>query len=89
MQKHDILQGTYIILGMFWLLISSSFMENEDELQLMGWNLTPEDLTHIPEHWLSYPEVRSLYHYILAFSYTILFCLGVIGNGLVLWIFCV
>lgn len=64
-------------------------MENEDELQLMGWNLTPEDLTHIPEHWLAYPEVRSLYHYILAFAYTILFCLGVVGNGLVLWIFCV
>ncbi|XP_026808077.1 opsin, ultraviolet-sensitive-like [Rhopalosiphum maidis] len=69
--------------------LGSSFMENEDELQLMGWNLTPEDLTHIPEHWLSYPEVRSLYHYILAFAYTILFSLGVIGNGLVLWIFCV
>jgi r-opsin len=69
--------------------MNSRFMEEEPELHLMGWNLTPEDLIHIPEHWLSYPEVRSIYHYILAFMYSILFSLGVIGNGLVLWIFCV
>lgn len=70
------------------VLINLSTMEMDDELHLMGWNLTPEDLIHIPEHWLSYPEVRAIYHYMLAFTYTILFFLGVIGNGLVLWIFC-
>lgn len=62
-------------------------MENDEELHLMGWNLNPEDLVHIPEHWLSYPEVRAMYHYVIAFSYTILFVIGIFGNGLVIWIF--
>lgn len=66
---------------------NSSLMENNDETYLMGWNISPEDLIHIPDHWLSYPEVRALYHYIMAFSYTILFCVGTVGNGLVIWIF--
>lgn len=70
------------------LMNSSVLEETEEELHLMGWNLTPEDLIHIPEHWLMYPEVRPINHYILAFVFSILFFLGTVGNGLVLWIFC-
>lgn len=70
-----------------YVIMISSSMDIEEEIHLMGWDLTPEDLVHIPEHWLSYPEVEVKYHYILAFSYSILFIIGIIGNGLVIWIF--
>lgn len=79
-------RDVYIFIGD--VFINSSFMENDDVPRLMGWNLPPEDLIHIPDHWLSYPEVSSLHHYFLAFPYAILMFLGFIGNGLVLWIFC-
>lgn len=73
--------------GVHLFYARSSLAENDDEPRLMGWNLTPEDLVHIPQHWLTYPEIKPIDHYIIAFGYTILFILGVIGNGLVLWIF--
>lgn len=64
--------------------------ENEgSETHLLGWNLPPEDLIHIPEHWLKYPEPSALHYYYLAFIYTIFMCIALFGNGLVIWIFCV
>jgi r-opsin len=53
----------------------------------LGWNLSPEELTHVPEHWLAFPEPRPIYHYALGILYIFLFLAGVIGNGLVIWIF--
>nr|APY20569.1 ultraviolet sensitive opsin 2 [Brassicogethes aeneus] len=54
----------------------------------IGWNLSPEDLVHIPEHWLLYPEPEYSLHMLLAFVYVFLFFASTIGNGLVLWVFC-
>lgn len=63
--------------------------ENEGgETHLLGWNLPPEDLIHIPEHWLKYPEPSPLQYYYLAFIYTIFMFIALFGNGLVIWIFC-
>nr|QWV42712.1 ultraviolet sensitive opsin [Epuraea ocularis] len=53
----------------------------------LGWNLKPEDLIHIPEHWLMFPEPEYSIHLILALVYIALFFASVIGNGLVLWVF--
>lgn len=55
---------------------------------MLGWNLPAEDLIHIPEHWLMYPEPSPLSHYYLAFMYTLFTILALVGNGLVIWIFC-
>nr|QWV42614.1 ultraviolet sensitive opsin [Nitops pallipennis] len=53
----------------------------------LGWNVKPEDLVHIPEHWLLYPEPEGSLHMLLALVYIFLFFASTIGNGLVLWIF--
>nr|QWV42618.1 ultraviolet sensitive opsin 1 [Tychius meliloti] len=53
----------------------------------LGWNLGPEDLSHIPEHWLIYPEPDKSIHLLLGMVYTFFFVASMIGNGLVLWIF--
>lgn len=66
-----------------------SLTDNDDgEKHLMGWNLPVEDLMHIPDHWLKYQEPSSLAHYYLAFMYTLFTIFALIGNGLVIWIFC-
>ncbi|XP_014243083.1 opsin, ultraviolet-sensitive [Cimex lectularius] len=56
-------------------------------IKLLGWNLSPEELKHIPEHWLSYPEPKPLYNYILGILYIGLTIVSLVGNGLVIWIF--
>ncbi|KAL1129078.1 hypothetical protein AAG570_013609, partial [Ranatra chinensis] len=56
--------------------------------RLLGWNLSPEDLVHIPEHWLSYPEPKPIYNYSLGVLYIVFMFAALIGNGLVIWIFC-
>lgn len=66
-------------------------MENDgaETSHMLGWNLATEDIIHIPEHWLNkYPEPSSLAHYYLAFMYTLFMIFALIGNGLVIWIFC-
>nr|CAD7426725.1 unnamed protein product [Timema monikensis] len=55
--------------------------------QMLGWNVPAEELVHIPEHWMSYPEPNPLYHYTLALLYTVFCFVALIGNGLVIWIF--
>nr|CAD7441832.1 unnamed protein product [Timema bartmani] len=55
--------------------------------RMLGWNVPAEELVHIPEHWMSYPEPNPLYHYTLALLYTVFCFVAVIGNGLVIWIF--
>ncbi|XP_050312110.1 opsin, ultraviolet-sensitive-like isoform X2 [Anthonomus grandis grandis] len=53
----------------------------------LGWNLGPEDLIHIQEHWLMYPEPDKSLHLLLGMVYVFFFIAAMIGNGLVLWIF--
>lgn len=57
------------------------------EVRLMGWNIPPDELKHIPDHWLSYPETEVSLHYMLGIIYTFLMFASLIGNGLVIWIF--
>ncbi|XP_074036764.1 opsin, ultraviolet-sensitive [Leptinotarsa decemlineata] len=54
---------------------------------LLGWDIPPEELVHVPEHWLLYPEVDKSLHLLLGMVYVFFFLAAIIGNGLVLWIF--
>nr|ACH56537.1 putative ultraviolet I opsin [Thermonectus marmoratus] len=54
---------------------------------LLGWNVPPSELIHIPEHWLSYPEPPASIHYLLAIIYIGFFIFSLVGNGLVMWVF--
>ena len=57
------------------------------EVKYLGWNVAPEDLPHIPEHWLKYPEPEASLHYLLGLLYIAFTVLSLTGNGLVLWVF--
>nr|APY20525.1 ultraviolet sensitive opsin [Chrysis viridula] len=56
--------------------------------RLLGWNVPAEELVHIPEHWLVYPEPNPSLHYLLALLYVLFTFIALLGNGLVIWIFC-
>ncbi|XP_003699784.2 ultraviolet-sensitive opsin [Megachile rotundata] len=56
--------------------------------RMLGWNVPPEEIIHIPEHWLVYPEPNPSLHYLLALLYILFTFLALLGNGLVIWIFC-
>ncbi|XP_014088321.1 opsin Rh4 isoform X2 [Bactrocera oleae] len=58
-----------------------------NELQFLGWNVPPDQIQYIPEHWLTQLEPPASLHYMLAILYTFLFFASTIGNGLVLWVF--
>nr|APY20510.1 ultraviolet sensitive opsin [Macrosiagon limbatum] len=53
----------------------------------MAWNVPKEDLIHIPEHWLVYPEPEASMHFLLGLLYIGFFLMSTIGNGIVIWIF--
>lgn len=57
------------------------------ELRLLGWNVPPEDLKHIPEHWLSFQEPEASLHYLLGILYIAFMVFALTGNGLVIWVF--
>jgi len=59
-----------------------------EPIRLLGWNVPAEELIHIPEHWLIYPEPNPSLHYLLAIVYIIFTFVALLGNGLVIWIFC-
>ncbi|XP_050524580.1 opsin, ultraviolet-sensitive [Daktulosphaira vitifoliae] len=65
-----------------------NFAENEGEIRSLGWMLPPEELVNVPEHWLSYEDINPYYHIGLVFIWIFLMVFSLIGNGLVLWIFC-
>lgn len=58
-----------------------------NELKLLGWNVDPEDIKHIPEHWLSFQEPEASLHYLLALLYIAFTVFALTGNGLVIWVF--
>ncbi|XP_037906577.1 opsin Rh4-like isoform X4 [Hermetia illucens] len=72
-------------------LWNSSFFRPEartsPETRLLGWNVPPNDLRYIHEHWLVYPEPPASMHYLLAIVYMFFFFASMIGNGLVIWVF--
>ncbi|KAK0181981.1 hypothetical protein PV327_000156 [Microctonus hyperodae] len=56
--------------------------------RLLGWDVPNEELIHIPVHWLTYPEPNPSLHYLLALVYILFTFIALLGNGLVIWIFC-
>lgn len=56
--------------------------------RLLGWNIPAEEIIHIPDHWLVYPEPNPSLHYLLALIYIIFMFVALLGNGLVIWVFC-
>lgn len=59
----------------------------EPATHLLGWNVPPEELSSIPDHWLSQPEPHASLHYLLGTLYIAFMFVALIGNGLVLWVF--
>ncbi|XP_037940466.1 opsin Rh3-like [Teleopsis dalmanni] len=57
------------------------------EGRLIGWNVPPDELRHIPEHWLKYTEPPDSMHYLLGTLYIFFALLSLTGNGLVIWVF--
>lgn len=57
------------------------------ELQFLGWNVPPDQIQYIPEHWLTQLEPPASMHYMLGVFYIFLFCASTCGNGMVIWIF--
>nr|QWV42686.1 ultraviolet sensitive opsin 2 [Porrostoma sp. CRS 2021] len=54
---------------------------------MIGWNVPPSELVHIPVHWLAYPEPEASIHLLLGLLYIAFFLMSTLGNGLVFWIF--
>lgn len=59
----------------------------EPTIRLLGWNVPPEELPDIPDHWLAQPEPPVSLHYLLGTLYIAFTFVALIGNGLVLWVF--
>ncbi|XP_052861519.1 opsin, ultraviolet-sensitive-like isoform X2 [Anopheles cruzii] len=59
----------------------------DGDTRYLGWNVPPEELVHIPEHWLQYAEPEASLHYLLGLLYIAFTVFSLIGNGLVIWIF--
>lgn len=55
--------------------------------RLLGWNVPAEELVHIPEHWLTFPEPNAFSHYLLGMLYVFFCIIALVGNGLVIWVF--
>lgn len=62
-------------------------VSSDHEVKLLGWNVAPEDLKQIPEHWLSFQEPEASLHYLLGLLYIFFTVLALTGNGLVIWVF--
>nr|QWV42652.1 ultraviolet sensitive opsin 2 [Byturus ochraceus] len=74
-----------------WTMVASPqarlMNPSESEHHLLGWNVPPEELIHIPEHWLRYKEPEVSMHLLLGIIYIGFTFMSLSGNGLVLWIF--
>jgi len=57
------------------------------DTKMLGWN-TPEDyLAHVHPHWRSFEAINPVLHHLLGVLYIMIMFCGVIGNGVVIWIF--
>lgn len=75
------------LLGNFSNARAEARVAANHEMRLLGWNVAPEDLKQIPEHWLSFQEPEASLHYLLALLYIAFTVLSLTGNGLVIWVF--
>ncbi|KNC21061.1 Opsin Rh3 [Lucilia cuprina] len=57
------------------------------EGRLLGWDVPPDEIRHIPEHWLQFQEPPESMHYLLGMLYIFFTILSITGNGLVIWVF--
>lgn len=57
------------------------------DVQMLGWNVPPHELPHIPTHWLTYPEPEASMNYLLGLLYIFFMVFSLVGNGLVIWVF--
>ncbi|XP_034249735.1 opsin, ultraviolet-sensitive isoform X2 [Thrips palmi] len=64
-----------------------SGVSGPSEVRMLGWNIPPEILPHVPTHWLGYPEPDPLVNYGLGLLYCFFFFFSVLGNGIVIYIF--
>lgn len=69
------------------LTVKAEARVSTNEVRLLGWNVAPEDLKQIPEHWLSFQEPEASMHYLLALIYIAFTFFALTGNGLVIWVF--
>lgn len=69
------------------LQCESLFHRTASEIRLLGWNVPPDELKTIPEHWLTYPEPDPSLNYLLGLLYIGFTIVALIGNGLVIWVF--
>nr|APY20541.1 ultraviolet sensitive opsin 2 [Acmaeodera diffusa] len=53
----------------------------------MEWNISPENIPYVPEHWLKFPPPEMSLNLLLGLLYIVFFFMSIIGNGLVIWIF--
>lgn len=77
----------FLAVGLDNLKTGFSCRISADGSHLLGWNVPPEDLRQIPDHWLTYPEPEASLHYLLGLVYIMFTVAALTGNGLVLWIF--
>ncbi|RWS30471.1 opsin: ultraviolet-sensitive-like protein, partial [Leptotrombidium deliense] len=49
--------------------------------------LSNEYLNYVPRHWLQYSPPTCDTHFVFAILYTIIAAIGLVGNGLILWLF--
>lgn len=71
----------------FQCLIADRMDQQSTGPRMLGWNVKPEDLHQIPEHWFKYPEPDPLQNYMLGLLYVLFTFVSLFGNGLVIWIF--
>ncbi|CAH1962393.1 unnamed protein product [Acanthoscelides obtectus] len=70
-----------------WTLPPHPLARVMESPHLIGWNVPPEELKYIQEHWLVYPEPDKSLHLLLGLVYIFFFIMSIVGNGVVIWIF--
>lgn len=50
------------VIDNFTIARAEARVAGKSELRLLGWNVPPEELKHIPEHWLTYQEPEASLH---------------------------
>nr|CAH7757597.1 unnamed protein product [Callosobruchus chinensis] len=70
-----------------WTLPPNPLPRVMESPHLIGWNVPPDELKYIQEHWLVYPEPDKSLHLLLGLVYIFFFIMSIVGNGIVIWIF--
>jgi len=71
----------------FSIIRAEARVASDPGVRLLGWNVSPEELKQIPEHWLSFHEPEASLHYLLGLLYIAFTVFALTGNGLVIWVF--